>query len=261
MSEIGRVQRLFQQPGTVVGTHVRSQDPCMSELLAKLGFDILWIENEHASLDKYQTMLHIMAAQSAGAAAIVRVPWNDPILIKPILETGPDGVIIPMVSTAEEARRAVAACTYPPAGVRGFGPGRANDYGLMDTEEYLRTANAKLCKIIQIEHYKGAENIEEILDVEGIDGVVVGQFDLSGTLGILGKIYDPRNLACVKRVFDACRRRGIPCGMSTEPSLDKVRLWKELGARFLFVCHEYEWVRLAAGETLRQIRQLKEASL
>lgn len=250
-----KIRSALREKKLIVGTHVRSQDPLMSELLAKLGFDILWIENEHANLDKYQTMLHVMAAQGAGAAAVVRVPWNDPVLVKPLLEVGVDGIIFPMVSTAEEAARAVASCTYPSRGIRGFGPLRSNDFGIMDTQQYLEQADSSILKIIQIEHHLGAENIEQILDVEGIDAVVVGQFDLSGTLGILGQIYAPENIACIKKVSDACKRRGIPFGMSSDPRIEKVQFWRELGAEFIFVNHEYEWVRMAAGQTLRQIRE------
>lgn len=257
MEKTGKIRKLFDEKRLIVGTHIRSQDPFISEMLAQMGFDILWIENEHANLDKYQTMLHVMAAQSAGKAAIVRVPWNDPVLVKPILEIGVDGIIFPMISTAQEARAAVASCTYPPKGVRGFGPLRANNYGLMDMKHYLETADQSIFKIIQIEHYAGADNIEEILDVEGIDGVVVGQFDLSATLGILGQIYDPKNIACIQKVFDACNRRNIPCGMSSHPSMEKIRFWKDMGASFIFVCHEYEWIQMSANSVLSQVKQME----
>lgn len=256
MYEVGRVRKKFQQGGTVIGTHIRSQDPCMSELLASVGYDILWIENEHSNLDKYQTTLHIMAAQSAGAAALVRVPWNDPVLVKPILEMGPDGIVFPMICSAEEARAAVAACTYPPRGVRGMGPIRANQYGLVENKEYLENADRQIFKMIQIEHIRGVENIEAILDVEGVDGIVVGQFDLSGSLGILSQIYDERNLACIRKVFEACRRRGIPCGISSEPREEIVQMWLDMGANFIFMCYEYDWVRMGAQRALKTVRGL-----
>lgn len=256
MYEIGRVQKKFQRGGTVIGTHIRSQDPCISELLASVGYDVLWIENEHSNLDKYQTTLHIMAAQAAGAAALVRVPWNDPVLVKPILELGPDGIVFPMICTAEEARAAVAACTYPPRGVRGMGPIRANRYGLVGSKEYLENADRQIFKMIQIEHIRGVENIEAILDVEGVDGIVVGQFDLSGSLGILSQVYDERNLACIRKVFEACRRRGIPCGISSEPKPEIVQMWLDMGANFIFMCYEYDWIRMGAQRALETVRAL-----
>ena len=258
MYEAGRLHRIFQAKELVLGSHIRSQDPCMSELLAHVGFDVLWIENEHSNLDKYQTTLHIMAAQSAGAAAVVRMPWNDPVLIKPILELGPDGVVIPMICTAEEARAAVAACTYPPSGIRGMGPIRSNKYGLMETKEYLTNADHQIFKILQIEHIKGVKNMESILDVDGIDAIVVGQFDLSGSLGILGQVYDPENMRQIQTVFEACVRRGIPCGISSEPTVEAMKRWLNMGARFLFLCYEYDRVRIASQAALQTAWNIKE---
>lgn len=257
METPGRIHDLFGKGRTVFGTHIRSQDPCISELLASVGYDILWIENEHSNLDKYQTTLHIMAAQGAGAAALVRVPWNDPVLVKPILELGPDGIVFPMVCSAEEARAAVAACTYPPRGIRGMGPIRSNRYGLTGNADYLKDADDRIFKLIQVEHIRGVENIEAILDVEGVDGIVVGQFDLSGSLGILGQIYDERNLTCIRTVFDACRRRGIPCGISSEPRPEIVQMWLDMGADFIFMCYEYDWIRMGAQSALQAARSLK----
>lgn len=261
MYEIGRIHEKFEKGNIVIGTHIRSQDPCMSELLASVGYDILWIENEHSNLDKYQTTLHIIAAQAAGAAAIVRVPWNDPVLVKPILELGPDGVVFPMVCTAEEARAAVAACTYPPRGIRGMGPIRSNLYGLIDSKEYLENADRQIFKMIQIEHIQGVENIEAILDVEGVDGIVVGQFDLSGSLGILSQVYEEQNLKCIQKVFEACNRRGIPCGISSEPREEIVRMWLDMGANFIFMCYEYDWVRVGAQNALKLVRGMDRKEL
>ena len=101
MEQRNRIRDLFASKDLVTGAHVRSQDPCMAELTAKVGYDIVWIENEHSFLDKCNTSLHVMAAQAGGAAAVVRVAWNDPVLVKPVLEMGVDGVIFPMISSGE----------------------------------------------------------------------------------------------------------------------------------------------------------------
>ena len=122
MAEQNRIKKLIEEKGFFTGAHIRCQDPCMSELLANGGYDVLWIENEHSFLDKKTTYLHVLAAQAGGAAAVVRVAWNDPVLVKPVLEMGVDGVIFPLISSAEDALKAVASCLYPPEGIRGFGP-------------------------------------------------------------------------------------------------------------------------------------------
>lgn len=256
MYEAGRLRRVFKEKKVVLGTHIRSQDPCITEMLAGLGFDVVWIENEHSNLDKYQTTLHIMAAQAEGAAAVVRLPWNDPVLAKPILELGVDGVVFPMIRSAEEAKAAVAACTYPPKGIRGMGPIRSDRYGTVPKSEYIANADRHIFKIMQIEHIDGVRDIENILNVEGVDGIVVGQYDLSGSMGMLGDIYHPEILGHIHRVFRTCQSSGVVCGISSEPKKEVVQRYLEMGADFIFMCYEYDWIRLAAGEALEQMNRL-----
>ena len=258
MAEVNRIKRVLAEKGFFVGTHIRSQDPCMAELVANVGYDVVWVENEHSFLDKAVTNLHVMAAQGGGAAAIVRVPWNDPVLVKPVLEMGVDGIIFPMIGSAEEARKAIASCTYPPAGIRGMGPIRANRYGLMSNADYLKDADARVFKMLQIEHVDAANSIEDILDVPGIDGIIVGQFDMSGSIGKLSQIYDPENLALIEKVFRACRKHGVPCGISAAPNEKDLNTWLAMGIDFVFMTNEYEWVRLGSQNALAMIQKLKE---
>ena len=117
----------------------------------------------------------------------MRVPWNDPVLIKPVLDIGAAGVIAPMVCTAEEATRFVAACLYPPKGIRGFGPRRPSNYGLAPAPEFCEEANATIFPIAQIEHATAVKNIDEIVAVPGIAALMIGPFDLSGSMGFPGE--------------------------------------------------------------------------
>lgn len=254
MERRNRIKELFRNKKIVTGAHVRTQDPCMSELIATIGYDIVWVENEHSFLDKCNTNLHVLAAQAGGAAAVVRVAWNDPVLVKPVLEMGVDGVIFPLISSAEDARKAVASCLYPPQGVRGFGPIRANRYGLISTEEYLKSANDDLFKILQIEHVDGVRDIDRILEVSGVDAIVVGQNDLSGSMGKLGMIEDPEVQEMMRTVFEACKRHGIPGGISCGPSARDLDMWFELGINFVFMPNEFEWVRIGAVNALDMIK-------
>lgn len=255
MYDVGKLRHMFQEGRVVIGGCCRSMDPFITEMMANIGYEAFWIENEHSALDKKETLMHIMAAQAAGAAAIVRVPWNDPVLVKPILELGVDGIVFPMIRSAEEARKAVAACTYPPHGVRGMGPIRSNNYGLVDYPEFISRADEQVFKIMQIEHIDGVNNIEEILDVEGVDGIVIGQFDLSGSLGILGQVDDPRNVECIEKVCEACRRKKMIFGaMTGDP-----KGWQKYidrGASFLFTMYEYDWIREAATKGLADIKEI-----
>ncbi len=258
MYEPGRFRRRLEQGGTVIGTHVRMTDALLTEMVCELGFEAVFIDMEHTLINKTNVTPLIVAAQGVGASAIVRVPWNDPVLAKPILEMGVDGVIFPWICSAEEARRAVAACTYPPKGNRGFGPIRANHFGLMPVQEYLDQADDALFKIMQVEHVNAVNNLEEILAVEGVDGIVIGPFDLSGSIDILGQLDNPKNKELIRKTFEICRKAGKPYGISAvaghKKGMDVVKEYIDMGASYIFICSEYDWIRGMAGNVLAEVK-------
>src|SRR5207244_391059 len=132
---------------------------------------------------------------------LVRVAWNDPVLIKPVLDIGAAGVIVPLVRTAEDVHRAVAACRYPPEGIRGFGPRRPSQYGQLGGPEFCQAANASVITIVQIEHHEAVANLGEILAVPGLTGIVVGPNDLAGSLGHMGDTRHPDVLRTIETVL------------------------------------------------------------
>lgn len=230
----------------VIGGHVFLTDPSLSEAMACFGYQFIWIDGEHGAFDRERLLSHIVAANAGGAAAIVRVTTNDPALIKPVLEMGPDGIIVPMVCTVAEAERAVAACRYPPTGVRGFGPRRAIRYGAMSGGEYLAGADESILKIVQIEHAEGVRNLPEILRVDGIDAVIIGPNDLSASVGKLGKLKDPEVTALYDRIIAACKEAGMPCGTSIGPNdRDYVADWIGRGIDYISCGDELAF--MAAG--------------
>jgi 2-dehydro-3-deoxyglucarate aldolase/4-hydroxy-2-oxoheptanedioate aldolase len=156
----------------LIGGHIFLPNPAMAEALACFGYQYIWIDSEHGSFDRETILSHIIAINGAGAGAFVRVTSGDPAMIKPVLEMGPDGIIIPMVNSAMDAELAVSACIYPPKGTRGFGPRRANRYGTISDQEYLDTIDNILVKFIQIEHKDAVDHIDEILEINGIDAVI-----------------------------------------------------------------------------------------
>ena len=194
----------------LTGALVTLGAPQVAELFALTGFDWVWIDLEHAPLSPAQAQQHVQAV-GGRAATVLRVPWNDPVHVKQALDLGCDGVLVPQVKTADEARRAVAAAKYPPAGERSVGIARAQRYG-MTLAEYVRTANDEVAVLIQIEHADAVPRIAEILDVPGIDGVVVGPYDLSASLGRPGELTHPDVTAAVDAVAGACKDRGIAWG-------------------------------------------------
>src|SRR4051812_47186743 len=144
---------------TAFGTVVSFTDPTVTELLSA-DLDFVWIDMEHSPQTLQTVQSHIMATMGSGATPLVRVPWNDAVLIKPVLDCGAAGVIVPMVRRAEDASMAVAACMYPPYGVRGFGPRRPSRYGRAGGPAFCRKMNEEMICVLQIEHADAVRNIE-----------------------------------------------------------------------------------------------------
>ncbi len=171
---------------TLIGPLISLPAPDVADLLARVGFDYLWIDLEHSAMDVSHAQAHLQAA-GGRCPCVIRVPENSEAWIKKALDTGCDGVIIPQIRSAVEARTAVAWFMYPPAGRRGAGPTRAHGWGL-SFGDYVATANEKLAIILQIEHIDAVNDIDNILAVPGITALFVGPYDLSGSLGLLGQV-------------------------------------------------------------------------
>jgi 2-keto-3-deoxy-L-rhamnonate aldolase RhmA len=251
MSSLKEIRAKVAARELVIGTHVSLLDPSVTELLACTGFDFLWIDTEHSAIDRGALQQHLIAAQAGGAAAFVRIPWNDPVLAKPVLEMGPAGIVFPMIRTAAEARAAVSACLYPPAGQRGFGPRRAVRYGMIPTEQYIRESAQSFWRIMQIECVDAVENLDEILGVEGVDAIVVGPNDLSGSVGLLGQTQHPDVVRLCDRIAETALRRKVPFGVSMGDDPPVVQRWIDRGV---------DWIALGSdtGSLLAGGRQALE---
>ena len=173
--------------------------------MARAGFDWLVIDMEHTAIDTFQAQQMIQIIDLAGCVPLVRVGSNDPLLIKRAMDGGAHGIIVPMVNTPAEARRAVSAIRYPPAGTRGVGLSRAQGYGL-GFRQYQIWAEEETILIVQIEHIQAVENLEEILAVEGVDGFIVGPYDLSGSLGRPGDFGHAEVAGALSKVQQSCTK-------------------------------------------------------
>jgi 2-keto-3-deoxy-L-rhamnonate aldolase RhmA len=214
LREPNRLKHKLAAGKVCLGATLTMNSPVVAEILSHIGLDWLWFETEHSSLDDDIVLGMLQAANGADVSTVIRVPWNDKTMIKRALDLGPDGIILPLVNTREEAEYAVRAMKYPPLGERGAGLGRAQCYG-MHMGEYLQTANDEVTTILMIEHIKAVENIEQIIAVKGVDSVMVGALDLSGSMGMLGQTADPKVEAAVQKVLAACKKAGMPCGIIT----------------------------------------------
>ena len=243
----------------VIGAHTFFSDPAIAEALGFHGFEFVWIDEEHSALNRTGTLNHIMAVSSSGAAAIVRVPWNDPVLAKAVLEMGPDGIIFPMVCTADEARAAAAACLYPPKGIRGFGPRRSIRYSAMPNDEYLAHYEENFLRIVQIEHVKAVENLREILAVDGIDFPLVGPCDLSASIGRLGDTKHPEVRALCDEIVSVCKELNRPFGVSLGAGdREAIQYWIEKGVTFIGCGDDVSYIDLGSRATMEFVHGLLE---
>lgn len=242
----------------IVGAHTFYTDPSISATLGYQGFDFVWIDGEHSAFDKATILNHIVAVDSAGAASIVRIPWNDPILAKPILEMAPDGIIFPMVCTKEEAQKAVASCFYPPKGCRGFGPKRASHYGQIPTLEYLQNVEKSFLRIVQIEHEAAIRELDEILQVEGVDLILIGPNDLSASIGHLGENMHPEVQKLYQKIFKICKQLEKPFGVSVGAS-DKIaiRYFLENGVNFIGCGDDISYLCMGSKSTFEYLETCK----
>jgi len=194
----------------LLGTMVTLNTSASAEILADAGFDWLFIDGEHGPYDTADIQA-ILQAVGQRAACIVRVPSSDEMPIKRVLDLGADGIIAPQVNSAKHASRIVEYSRYAPEGSRGVGLGRAHGYG-MHFNEYLETANDRVAVIVQAEHTEAVENIESIVEVEGIDAVLIGPYDLAASLGRMGQVDHPDVLQAIDRVTDVCLKAGVRLG-------------------------------------------------
>jgi 2-keto-3-deoxy-L-rhamnonate aldolase RhmA len=231
------------------GTAITFTDPAITESLAE-DLDCLWIDMEHNALSLETVQLHLMALRGTPAFPLVRVAWNDPVLLKPVLDIGAPGVIVPLIRTAEDARNAVAACRYPPKGVRGFGPRRASRYGRESGPDYCRNADASIMINVQIEHAEAVKNLDAILAVEGLSGIVIGPNDLAGSMGHSGQPDRPEIVAAIEKVITAARAAGKFVGIGSSDDPEALARWARRGVHWLSMGADFLLLRKAVTQTV-----------
>lgn len=216
-----------------IGTNISFTDPAISELFGDAGCDFTWIDMEHCPIDISTALGHVMAVRGTNAAPFIRVPSGDADTIKPILELHPAAIIVPQVRTPEEVQKIVAACKYPPLGIRGFGPRRGRGFGGVPYPEYLKDADEQILVFVQIEHIDAVEAIDEILAVQGLDGVCLGFNDLAGSMGLPGQTTHPDVLKAAERVIACTTQTEKWMGISMGYDPEAVRRWIGLGVQWI----------------------------
>jgi len=182
------------------GAWVQLASPFTAEIFSSAGFDWLMLDMEHAPGDILTLVSQVHAMKGTDSVPLVRTPWNDFVAIKKILDAGAQGVLIPYVNSKEEAELAVKTCKYPTEGIRGVaGSPRAAGYG-MNIGNYLQRANDEIFIMIAVETPEAVKNLDEILEVEGLDGIFIGPMDLASSMGYFGNPAEPKVQAAIKEI-------------------------------------------------------------
>jgi 2-dehydro-3-deoxyglucarate aldolase len=232
----------------LIGCWVSLASPITAEILGLAGFDWLLIDGEHAPNDLSTFVLQLMALKDSPSAPVVRPQSNDTVLIKRLLDAGFANFLIPMVDTADDARRAVAATRYPPAGVRGVSVSmRGNRYGTV--RDYQQVANDHVAVAVQIETPTAVANVEAICAVEGVDAVFIGPSDLAAGYGYLGHASHPHVQAAMRTVIETARAAAVSVGILA-PVEEDARRYLDMGVTMVAVGSD-QGVFRAATQALR----------
>ena len=181
------------------------------EIMADAGFDWLCVDLEHSVIDYYGAETLIATIEANGCTPYVRVGSNDPLIIKRVLDAGAKGIIVPMIKSSHDAENLVKAAKYPPIGERGIGLARAQGYGF-NFDKYVENINNEIKLIVQIEHIEAVNNLQSILNIDGIDGSIIGPYDLSGSMGKPGKYEDPDVLSVLAKYERVSKKLNKPMG-------------------------------------------------
>jgi len=215
--------------------------------MSSAGFEWLVIELEHTSIDLSTAHILISTIQAHDMKALVRVSKNEEVIIKRVLDMGADGIIVPMIKSNADAIEAINYAKYPPVGKRGVGLFRAQKYGI-GFNEYKKWVNDELVIIAQIEHIDAVTNIEEIITTDGIDGIIIGPYDLSGSMGYPGE-YDRKDVKeAIERVLQVCKKNNTPSGFHVIES-DPAKLQERIAQGCSFLAYSLDFFFL--GDSAR----------
>ena len=235
----------------LVGTMLTIPAPEVAEMIARCGFDWLFMDGEHAPLSILEWQ-RLMQAVGGRCANVLRVPSLSERDIKKALDIGADGIIVPMVNSASQAQQAVDWSKYPPRGKRGVGLARAQGYGL-DFADYMESANDSTALIVQAEHIDAVDNIESIAAVDGIDAVFIGPYDLSASMGKTGQVDDAEVVAAIERVRAACQHNDIALGYFGVDAVS-VKAYLEQGYHLICAGVDAGFVTAGAQQVLDELK-------
>lgn len=252
---IERFRQRLAADETLCGISIYVTDPQVTEALAD-SVDFLWIDLEHAAMGIEAMRGHLLAARSRRCPVVVRTASSDIASIKPILDAGAPGIVVPQVTSAAEVQHVVDACRYPPQGKRGFGPFTPTDYGRQE-EGYVERANDAVFVAVMIECVEAVDAIDEIVAIDGLDSIVIGPMDLSGSLGVLGQADHPDVVGRMEKAIGAARAKGLPVGsgMPADPAFAARQAargiqWMQVGVDLAYLTSGVDATMRSLGDAL-----------
>ena len=239
-----------------IGSWLTMPSLAISELMAKVGFDWLTIDLEHSSLSIEQAGEMIRIIDLAGVSPLVRLTSNDGNQIKRVMDSGAHGIIVPMVNTKGDAEQAVSSVYYPPKGIRGVGLARAQDYGI-GFHEYRDWLEENAIIIVQIEHIDAVNNLKDILSVDGVDGYIIGPYDLSASLGVSGEFDHSSMIEAMNEIYRVATTLGKYGGIHiVEPDTDLLKQSVLEGFTFLAYSVDFRMLDVSARIGMKSFKEL-----
>lgn len=252
-THIQKMREKLRAGKIVLGAGITMTDPAVTEAIAP-SVDFVWIDLEHNAITVEAMLGHLMAARAGGCASIVRIPTNDVAWVKRVLDSGAEGIILPRSYSAKEVADFVSACRYPPLGTRGFGPRRPMQYGRLEQQAYLQQANRDVFVIAQVETKELVAELDAVVKLEGLDSLVLGPQDLSGSMGKLGRTTDPDVVETMKMICAKAKAAGkfIGSGLGANPEFAKLLI--DCGVQWMQAGNDFEYMIRACDRTFAEIR-------
>jgi 4-hydroxy-2-oxoheptanedioate aldolase len=235
------------------GAWITGSDPSIVAAVCNAGYEWVFVDGEHCPYSPAQLREVINTIRARGVVPIVRVADNQAWMVKQVLDLGAEGVVVPLLMTEADAQRAVAACRYPPRGVRGFNPRDASNC-FADLDDYCRTFDERVVAVVQVEHATAVENLDAILATPGIDGVLIGPADLSYSLGYPLQPRHPVVEDAIVTTIRKCNAAGVPVGITVMGGADDFRYWLGHGLNFITLGFDFDWVTQAGRRILDEMR-------
>ena len=253
ISNIQKFRKQLKAKELCLGAGITLNDPVVVEALSGM-VDFVWIDTEHTPMGIETLLSQLIAARAGEIPALVRIPGSDLNVLKRVLDTGAEGIIVPQVRTVEEVQGVVDACRYPPMGNRGWGPRRPSNYGKFSREQVVQGSNEELFVSAQIECTEALGNLDEIVKIQGLDSIAIGPQDLSGSLGMPGQLDHPTVQEAIQTIIQKSHAAGLPVGLGSEGDVEVGAHWANMGADWIQCGSDFGYMLNNIGELFSQVR-------